>query len=67
MKIIDLLNLKAEGKLEDDFTFVFDNKVWTYNKKRDEIYSKLTDRDIGQYYCLENNLNDKIYPIKEEK
>ena len=47
MKIIDLLNLKAEGKLEDDFTFVFDNKVWTYNKKRDEIYSKLTDRDIG--------------------
>ncbi len=67
MKIIDLLNLKAEDKLEDGFTFVYNNRVWTYNKKKDEIYLKLNDTKFGNWYCLENRLNDKIYLIKEEK
>lgn len=67
MKIIDLLNLKAEGKIEDGFTFVYDNKVWTYSKEEDEIYLKLKDVKLGNWYCLENHLNDKIYFIKEEE
>ena len=67
MKIIDLLNLKAEGKLEDGFTFVYGDRIWTYGKKEDAIYSKLKSEKFGSYYCLENHLNDKIYFVKEEE
>lgn len=68
MKIIDLLNLKAEGKIEDGFTFAFDDYVWKYNKEKDEICLKIGNRSkIGNNYCLEKCLNDKIYFLKEKE
>lgn len=66
MKIIDLLNLKAEGKLEDGFTFVFDNRIWTYSKNWNESFLNSNNDRLGSCYCLENCLNDKIILLRRK-
>ena len=37
MRIIDLLNLKANRELKNGFKFVYDNYVFIFNKNEDEI------------------------------
>ena len=37
MRIIDLLNKKADRKLKNNFKFVYDNYVFIFDKNEDEI------------------------------
>lgn len=60
MKIIDILNKKAEKKLENEARFVFKNRVYEYNKKSDEIISPVNNRCLGDFYKVENILLDEI-------
>lgn len=65
MKIIDLLNKKADKSLKDNFRFVYDNRVFIFNKKADKILDVKRSECIGEYYKIENILLDKIEFIKE--
>ena len=65
MKIIDLLNKKADGKLKDDFRFVYDNRVYIFNKRTDKILDAKRSGCMGEYYKIENILLDKIELIGE--
>lgn len=40
MRIIDILNKKANCELENNFKFVYRDRVFYYNKERDEISTK---------------------------
>ena len=65
MKIIDILNKKANGELEDGFKFKF-GEIYTYNKDTDSI----RDREgisIGNFYCIENLLDCEVEVIGENK
>lgn len=68
MRIIDVLNKKANGSLEDKFMFVFKNKVYIYNKKEDLIMNKSFNSGswLGIDHSLDNILNDKVLLIQEE-
>lgn len=66
MKIIDILNAKANGTLEDGFMFVYEDEVYTYNKTEDEIYCENTKSTLGKKYILENCLNDEVCVFKDE-
>lgn len=68
MKIIDVLNKKANGSLEDKFMFVFRNKVYIYDKKEDLIMNKSSNSGswLGIEHSLDNALNDKVLLIEKE-
>ena len=68
MKIIDVLNKKANGSLEDKFMFVFRNKVYIYDKKEDLIINKSSNSRswLGIEHPLDNALNDKVLLIEKE-
>lgn len=66
MKIIDVLNLKAKGELEDGFKFVYNNRVFGYNKKMDSIKYILNGYHFGGMYVVDDILNDEIELIKEK-
>ena len=65
MKIIDVLNKKADKSLKDNFRFVYDNRVFIFNKKRDRILDAKRGGCIGEYYKIENILLGKIEFIRE--
>ncbi|MFQ9264463.1 MAG: hypothetical protein ACLR44_05135 [Clostridia bacterium] len=65
MEIIDLLNKKADKSLKDNFRFVYDNRVFIFNKKTDKILDVKRSGCIGEYYKIENILLDKIEFIRE--
>lgn len=67
MKIIDILNKMANGELEDGFKFKYDNYTYKYNKKEDEIVSIEHGVCLGNYYKVENILNDEVEVIEEKK
>lgn len=67
MKIIDILNKMANGELEDGFKFKYDNDTYKYNKKEDEIVSIEYGVCLGNYYKVENILNDEVEVIEENK
>ncbi len=66
MKIIDILNKKANGNLKDGFKFCFENKVYIYNKSKDEINKGDTEHSLGGQYRLEKCLNDEVLLFQEE-
>lgn len=63
MKIIDILNKKANGELEDGFKFEF-GEIYTYNKNTDSIKDKKGE-PIGRFYCIENILDLEVDMIEE--
>lgn len=65
MKIIDILNKKANRELEDGFKFNFGD-TYTYNKNTDSIKDK-EGIAIGNIYCIENILDCKVEVIEEKK
>lgn len=66
MKIIDILNKKADGTLEDGFKFCYEDKIYTYNKKENTIINNNTNKRIGHTYVLEGCLNDEVLLFKQE-
>lgn len=66
MKIIDILNKKANGTLEDGFKFCYRNRVFTYNKNKDSIYYENSTRELGEQYKIERILNDEVLLFQEE-
>lgn len=67
MRIIDILNKKADRKLKNGFKFVYDNSVFIFDKNEDVILSAKENRNLGEIYKLENILLDKIELIKIEE
>ena len=67
MKIIDILNKKADRKLKNGFKFVYDNSVFIFDKNEDKILSAKANRNLGEIYKVENILLDKIELIKIEE
>ena len=67
MRIIDILNKKADRKLKNGFKFVYDNYVFIFDKNEDEILSAKSNRNLGGIYKVENILLDKIELIKIEE
>ena len=67
MRIIDLLNKKANRKLKNGFKFVYDNYVFIFDKNEDVILSAKENRNLGEIYKVENILVDKIELIKIEE
>lgn len=66
MKIIDILNKKANGTLEDGFKFGYNYQTYSYDKKKDKIAVK-SGCELGQFYKLDNHLNDEVEVIEESK
>lgn len=66
MKIIDILNAKANGILEDGFKFKHGNEVYIYNKQDDKIKTDY-ESTLGEERCLDEDLNDEIEVIEENK
>lgn len=66
MKIIDILNKKANGTLEDGFKFCYKDRVYTYNKAIDSIDQGNTENTLGGRYVLENCLNDEVLLFQKE-
>lgn len=64
MRIIDLLNKKANRKLKNGFKFIYDDYVFIFDKNEDEILSPKTNRNLGEIYKVENILLDEIELIK---
>ena len=65
MKVIDILNKKANRELEDGFKFAYKDRVYTYSKEKDMI----TNGDgncIGIKYCIENRLVDEVLLFKDK-
>lgn len=68
MKIIDILNKKAEGTLEDGFKFCYRDKVFTYDQKLNRIYigNNTIYSQLGEIHKLEGCLNDEVLLFQEE-
>ncbi len=64
MKIIDILNKKANGELEDGFKFAYGDTIYTYKKEGDTI-SKASGKYIGGDYYIENILNKEVLLFKD--
>lgn len=60
MRIIDILNKKAEKRLKDGERFVYDNKVFIYDKEEDTIRYAVTGECLGYIYKVENILLGKV-------
>ncbi len=61
MKIIDLLNKKADKSLKDNFRFVYENRVFIFNKKTDKIlrpYTRILNGHNTEY-CDKSQTNIK--------
>ena len=66
MKIIDILNKKANEALEDGFKFKYNANVYEYDKITGFVVDD-DGRGIGDTYCIENILNDEVEIIEENK
>lgn len=56
MKIIDLLNKKANGELDKDFSFAYDGYVWEYDKSSGDFYNKNADNLGGVHSIVWKNI-----------
>lgn len=65
MKIIDILNKKANGELDDGFKFKF-GEIYTYNKNTDSIKDEKGE-PIGKFYSIENILDLEVDIIEENE
>lgn len=66
MKIIDILNKKANGTLEDGFKFILDNEVYRYNKRDDRLMDKdMTSLGVNKY--VDNILNDEVEVVLRDE
>jgi len=65
MKIIDILNKIANGTLEDEFTFAYDNKVFEYDRNYNMISNKNNGDKLGYIYKVECILNDEVEVIED--
>lgn len=67
MKIIDILNKKANRTLENGFKFIYRNYMYTYNKNDDNIENDYGKSLLGSEYKVEKILNDEVELIEENK
>lgn len=67
MKIIDILNKKANGTLEDGFKFIYRNYIYVYNKNDGNIENNCGKGLLGDEYKVEKILNDEVEVIEEDK
>ena len=67
MKIIDILNKKANRTLEDGFKFKYNCRTYIYNKEEDNIVNINIRKQIGESYILERCLNNTVEVIEENK
>lgn len=65
MKIIDILNKKAEGTLEDGFTFKYNKEI--YICENNEILTENYHIGLGCRYYLDEHLNDEVEVLEENK
>ncbi len=68
MKIIDILNKKANKTLEDAFKFCYKNEVYKYDKKTDKILKgdSILGRQFEGMYILESHLNEEVWLFQEK-
>ena len=66
MKIIDILNAKANGTLKDGFKFRYGNDDYKYKKEIDAIIDSY-ESDLGCEHIIEQILNDEVEVIEEKK
>ena len=66
MKIIDILNAKANGTLKDGFKFRYGNDDYKYKKEIDAIIDSY-ESDLGCEHIIEQILNDEVEVIEENK
>lgn len=66
MKVIDILNKKANGTLKDEFKFCYKDEVFTYDKNEDKIFKADSFRELGEIYIVEACLNDEVLLFQEE-
>ena len=66
MKIIDILNAKANGTLKDGFKFRYGNDDYKYKKEIDAIIDSY-ESDLGCEHIVEEILNDEVEVIEENK
>lgn len=66
MKIIDILNAKANGTLKDGFKFRYGNDDYKYKKEIDAIIDSY-ESDLGCEHIVEQILNDEVEVIEEKK
>lgn len=67
MKIINILNKKANGTLEDGFEFKYSNETYKYHKANDNIYNCRSSYILGYDYVIDEHLNDEVELIEENK
>lgn len=66
MKIIDILNKKANGELEDGFKFKYRGHTYIYQRQVDIIDDE-NNVCLGEKYIIENSLKDEVEVIEENK
>ena len=66
MKIIDILNAKANGTLKDGVKFRYGNDDYKYKKEIDAIIDSY-ESDLGCEYIVEQILNDEVEVTEENK
>lgn len=67
MKIIDILNKKANGTLEDGFEFRFKHFYYKYHKANDSFYNCENRNIFGYEFCVDERLNEEVDVIEENK
>ena len=72
MKIIDILNDYANGKIKEGFKFRYDNKDWVIEDDSIHSINRYSNyADMGDYVYFEDcfdlsNLNDEVEIIEEK-
>ena len=66
MKIIDILNKKANEELKDGFKFEYKHTTYTYHEETNEIIDSEQDT-LEESWLLGQILNDEVEVIEENK
>ena len=66
MKIIDILNKKANEELKDGFKFEYKHTTYTYHEETNEIIDSEQDT-LEESWLLGQILNDEVEVIEEKK
>lgn len=67
MKIIDILNKKAKGTLEDGFKFRFKHFYYEYHKANNSFYNCESRIIFGNEFFLDECLNEEVDVIEENE
>lgn len=67
MKIIDILNKKANRTLEDGFEFRFKHFYYKYHKANDSFYNCESRNIFGDEFRIDERLNEEVDVIEENK